>query len=84
MPAILAEVAAPMGKLWVLYLESSKPARLSVAESKALNQGLVSDVPSSNENNGPGVFPQIAKYDSTAFTGKTTDSVQPKQKSTLM
>jgi len=51
----------------VLYLESSKPARLRLAESKVLNWGLVSGVPFSNENNGPGVFPRIAKYGSTAL-----------------
>ena len=31
MPPILAEVAAPILKLCILYIESLKPARLSVA-----------------------------------------------------
>ena len=75
MPAILAEVAAPILKLCILYLESSKPARMSVAESKVLNRILVNGVPSSKENKGPGVLPRIARYGSTALTKHTTNLV---------
>ena len=80
MPAILAEVAALILKLCVLYLELSKPARLSVAESKVLNRNLVNGVPSSKENKDPRVLPRIARYGSRALTGHTTDSVQPKHR----
>jgi len=84
MPAILAEVAVPIRKLWVLYWESSKPANLSVADSKVLNWVLVNGVPSLKANNGPGELPRIAKYGSTAFTGQTTDAVRPRHKLTPM
>ena len=80
MPAILAEVAAPILKLCVLYLESSKPASLSVAESKVLNCNLVNGVPSSKENKDPRVLPRIARYGSRALTGHTTDSMRPKHR----
>ena len=73
MPAILAEVAASILKLCVLYLELSKPAWLSMAESKVLNHNLVNGVPSSKENKDPGVLPRIARYGSRAFTEHTTD-----------
>lgn len=61
MPTALAEVAAPIQKLWVLYFELSKPAFLSVAERRALNCALVSGAQLSEMNNKPGAFPQIAR-----------------------
>ena len=77
MPAALAEVAAPMRKLWVLYLESSKSALFNVVERRVLNWALVKGKPLSEMNSEPGVLPLIAKYGSKTLTGHTTESVSP-------
>jgi len=39
-PAAFAEVATPILKLWVLYLESSTPVFLNVADMRVLNCAL--------------------------------------------
>jgi len=78
MPAALAEVAAPMQKLWVLNLVSSRPACFKVVDRRVLKHFLVSGVPSEWVNNGPGVLPWTAKYGSKAFTGHTAESVRPR------
>jgi len=61
--SVLAEVTAPMRKLWMLNLESSKPAFFNTVDKKVLKWALVSGVPLERVNNGPGVFvfPYTAK-----------------------
>jgi len=58
MPTVLAKVGAPMRKLWVLNLVSSRPACLKIVDRRVLKQSLVSGVPSEWVNNGP---PRTAK-----------------------
>jgi len=45
-----------------VVLGITRPAKLSVADTKDLNRVLVSGVPSSKANNGPGELPRIARY----------------------
>ena len=77
-PTAFAEVAGPMQKLWVLYLESSKPALFNVVERKVLNWALVKGKLFSEMNSEPGVLPLIARYGSNTLTGYTTESVFPR------
>jgi len=78
MPTAFADVAAPIRKLYVLYLESSNPALFSVAEKRVLNWALVKGASPSEINNGPGTLPLVARYGSKALMGHTTDSVRPR------
>jgi len=78
MPAAFADVAAPMQKLWVLNLVSSRPACFKTVDRRDLKPALVSGVPSGRMNNGPGLLPRTAKYGSNALTGHTGESVRPR------
>ena len=81
-PASLAEVAAPILKLWVLYspLLMRKLARM--LSSELLNKSRVSLLPSPRINRGPSRLPLTTKYGKSASTGQSCESVFPKHKVT--
>ena len=56
-PANFADVAAPMRKLWVVYLWWSSPVAVRIAESDALKNCLVSGVLLLVTKRGPGLLP---------------------------
>ena len=70
-PAFLATVAAPIRKLWVLYSCVSKPCWWRMSLSAEANIFLLSVALSGKENNGPGCFPLIARYDMITLTEHT-------------
>ena len=54
MPALAAEVAAPVRKLWPEYKDATMPASVRTSRTRAINRGFVNGEPSLKQKNGPG------------------------------
>ena len=81
-PASLAEVAAPIMKLWVLYSPLSRRRLARMLSNESLNNWRVSLLPSAIMNKGPSWLPLTAMYGKSASTGQSCESVLPKHKVT--
>ena len=69
-PANFADVAAPMRKLWVVYLWWSSPVAVRIAERDALKNCLVSGVLLLVTKRGPGLLLLRARYGRIALIGQ--------------
>ena len=69
MPACLADMAAPIMKLWVLKLWGYILRFLNIALSASLNVALVRDQLVGSIKNGPGLLPRLSRLRISAFTG---------------
>ena len=69
-PANFADVAAPMRKLWVVYLWWSSPVVVRIAERDALKNCLVSGVLLLVMKRGPGLLLLRARYGRIALIGQ--------------
>ena len=81
-PASLAEVAAPILKLWVLYSPLSRSRFARMLSNESLNNWRVSLLPSAIMNKGPSRLPLTAMYGKSASTGQSCESFLPKHKVT--
>ena len=81
-PALLAEVAAPIQKLWVLYSPLSRHKFARMLSDESLNNWRFSLLPSAITNKGPSWLPLTAMYSISASTGQSCESVLPKHKVT--
>ena len=79
-PSALADLAAPMRKLCVLYCQSSKPMCFKIVDNAVLKYCRVRGVPLAVINRGPSFFSLNTKYGSIALTGQTVCSVAPKKR----
>ena len=78
MPTCLADVAAPIQKLWMLNWDESICSSSNALSRALLKACLVNHLPLENRNNGPGVLPRLDRYCTRACTGHTAWPVFPK------
>ena len=75
MPWIAAVVGAPILKLWPLYRDISNPMGDRTLRTKVTNVCLVRALPLQKRSKGPGSFPLMTRYCSTAATGHNESPV---------